>query len=213
LNSLVSEGLIHRKNIVLCPGNHDLNSSDAGKEWFKAFDAFSVTVRGDKECVFSDQSVKQIYAAGLTFVLINSSFHGDYAYGYAEMPRVLAKLDQLAKVNLESRVCVVHHNLLNRFREDTSTLRNAYLLLEALDSHQFRLVLHGHQHADLPMRLGKSQLLISGVGSLGYATQGFVNGFASYETSPKRTIRRRYVISDDTSNNFSELGVSLEFDH
>ena len=211
LDGLVAKGLLDRKNIVLCPGNHDLNSQDRNSNWFGEFDAFSTAIRADKNCTFSDGSAKSFQIADLEFLVINSSFNGQYQYGLCDIESVRNKL-QILGAPSKKRVCVVHHNLLNRFEEDTSTLRNAYALLESLEEKGFVLILHGHQHADLGMQLGSDRLVISGIGSLNFLVPAYVNGFAAFEISEKQVTRRRYVLTDDRATIFEEVGIAKIFE-
>ena len=186
-------------NILLCPGNHDLNTRRPSAP-FEAFDRLSCSIRSDNLLVFSSATVKTIVVADGFFVLLNSAYHQDHTYGLINLDELRAALEAPLDLRRASwRIAMTHHHLIGQIRDDASTTRNAYPLLQILDHHTFRLILHGHQHAHQELPIGRAGMLLLGVGSAGYPTPRLANGFLHLRLGKQRAQVRRYVFSADAT--------------
>lgn len=175
LGSVMDEAGLSRKNVLLCPGNHDNCSTDTKP--FAAFSDFAYTIRRDNEFEFSNRSFVGKEIGGVFFLFVNSAFHLDHQYGLVDS----SVFDYLRESREElsghkHRVLVVHHHLLNQYRDDISAIRNAYPLLYALDECGFGTILHGHQHSNQSIPLGRSGISMISARSFNYGEQGGQNG-------------------------------------
>jgi len=190
------------KRIILCPGNHDLVKESAGRSNFATFDEWSSSLRNDRACTFANRSVRHICYDTVDFLILNSAYHGDHTYGMIDrstLQEEIRALDQKSPAGKRPRIAVLHHHLIPVLENDVSVTRNAYGLIETLQKRGFTLILHGHQHAMLQLVLGKERLQISGTGSFGYNTPGYINTLSTFAFSASdNVIATRYGISLDT---------------
>lgn len=195
---------IPRDRIIVCPGNHDVVRSATGLSPFSVFDAWSAGLRNDGRCTFSDTPCRLLNCHGIEFLLINSAHHGDTSYGLVDLPQLVSVLSgiEINPVEGQPRVAVLHHHMIPfSGHSDKSTTRNAYQVLTRLIRHGFSLVLHGHQHALLELRVGDCSMKLCGVGSFRYITPGFVNGASLYRMDEQnRVSAEHYAISKDAPN-------------
>jgi len=203
LQRVLEASAIPRDRIIVCPGNHDIVTSEASTSPFGAFDAWSAELRNDKRCTFSGTTCRLVSCREADFLVINSAHHGDIEYGLVDLTRldaVLAELDaDPAPVRGLPRVAVLHHHLIPfSGHGDKSTTRNAYQVLTRLIRRGFSLVLHGHQHALLELGVGDGSMKLCGVGSFRYITPGFINGASVYRIDElKQVSANHYAISKD----------------
>ena len=139
---------------VMCvPGNHDIY--DASK--FELFDSNLGEICSCKTS-FATNSVSCIENDEFSFILCNSSYHGDIDFGKINA-------EEFAKACSEATnpiIVVMHHSLFNENDNDPSALRNAYRILDILDNKAIA-ILHGHTHGYKKCVLGTNTWLI-GVG-------------------------------------------------
>lgn len=199
-----------RKNIISCPGNHDIAGQGSGDGPFSNFDAWISKIRGDKDCTFSDSAAKLISREAIDFLVLNTAYHLDHKVGkvnIADAKKQLARLDRpdLPK-DQRSRIAILHHHLIPVFPQDRSTVGNAYELIELLNKYDFAAILHGHQHANLSLLLGRNRMLLSSVGSLAFQTPGFMNSAAIYRGSDGviQSVER-FGLSRDSPNGLYKL--------
>ena len=200
LSQVLGDGSVHRSQIVVCPGNHDVVMSATGSSPFFAFDAWSASLRSDKRCTFSDDSCRRVTFPEADLLVINTAHHADFEYGFVDLPKMESVLNEMGPmpVSGQPRIALLHHHLIPFARDDHSTTRNAYAVLSALVRHGFALVLHGHQHALLELGIGGGSLKICGVGSFRYVTPGFVNGASIYRFDGNDQVStQHYAISKD----------------
>lgn len=200
LFEVFEEAKVRRDRVIVCPGNHDVVKLATSASPFEAFDAWSVALRRDKHCTFSTDSCRRFTSPEVDFLLINSAYHGDIEFGLVDLKKMNAVLVDMDADPIQDlpRVAVLHHHLVPFSREDTSTTRNAYQVLNRLAEHGFSLVLHGHQHALLELGVGVDSMKVHGVGSFRYITPGFVNGATVYRIDgSKRVTAEHYAISKD----------------
>lgn len=184
ISSAVKRRGLDPRNVLVCPGNHDVVKEEGGRPYFESFDEWSAGVRGDKKCTFANASARLIAHDIGDFVLLNTAYHAKYEMGLVDLRAAEKLLQGLpthdAAVSPRLRVAVAHHHIIPVLDEDTSTTRNAYKLIKLLETYGFSGLLHGHQHAVLRLSVGKNNLLLSGVGSLGFLTAGYINSAAVY---------------------------------
>ncbi|RYH53415.1 MAG: hypothetical protein EON54_13725 [Alcaligenaceae bacterium] len=170
-------------NVLMCPGNHDIVKEATSTPFFTAFDAWSTGIRNDKSCTFAGASARLIQNDTADFLLLNSAYHADHKMGLVDLIST-EKLLASAGITKDSahrlRLAVVHHHVVPVLEEDVSTTRNAYSLIKLLIKYGFASLMHGHQHAMLDLTIGHNKLQISGVGSFGYSTPGYINSVVVY---------------------------------
>ena len=165
-----------RKRFLACPGNHDLCNNG-----FNQFDTFMYGIRRDHNTDFSNDSCRLLNFDNVAFLLVNSAHHLDHKYGLIDCD-VLNKTLNKNKGNLfnaQHKVVIVHHHVIGVDKTDTSTIRNASSFLAILDEYKFGLLLHGHQHSQNSLTIGKEQMKIFSGRSLNFQTSGYVNGLST----------------------------------
>lgn len=184
INAAIERHKLNRSNILVCPGNHDIVKEESGRPYFTSFDEWSSSVRGDKKCTFAGASARLIENDTGDFLLINSAFHINHEFGLIDLLTVEKILKSLPIQDVAApqrlRVAVAHHHIIPVLRDDISTTRNAYSLIQLLEKYGFSVLLHGHQHAMLSLNVGAHKMLLSGVGSFGFFTPGYINSVAIY---------------------------------
>lgn len=202
LSSAIRQHNFQPGNVLVCPGNHDIVRERVGHEYFSSFDAWSAGVRGDKKCTFAGNPVRLIKNDVGDFLLLNTAYHADHQVGRVDIAATEALLQQLierCESSLERpRIAVAHHHMIPVLADDASTTRNAHSLLRLLIQHRFSALLHGHQHAMLDLAIGNARMILSGVGSFGFATPGYINSAAIYRG-------RNGVV-----NEVERLGITLD---
>jgi hypothetical protein len=183
-----------RGQFLICPGNHDICDRS-----FEALDAFTYSIRRDHLLAFENQSVRVVEFENIIFLCINSAHHRDHQYGYVDEQAIRVQLNDIRGVK-KRKIAVVHHHILGVYRDDTSAIRNSLQFISLLDEHNFELLVHGHQHAQADLVLGKSKIKVYSGRSLNFSTSGLVNGLAIYSIDEKLEWKREIkVISSDSS--------------
>ncbi|WP_241006682.1 metallophosphoesterase family protein [Serratia liquefaciens] len=175
---MISDGKLNRKNIISCPGNHDIVDNK-----FSDYDSFIYGLRRDHDMDFSEHSFRMINVEGITFLLLNSSYHLDHKYGLIDA--------EVFKVNMNEqkntrKILVLHHHILNQFRDDTSAIRNAYDLVQFIEKNSFDMVLHGHQHSEQFYHLGECKVPVISARSGNFNQRGYINAFNHYTFSNEK---------------------------
>lgn len=186
-----------RDRFFACPGNHDLCNS-----MFNDFDGFVSGIRRDNLLNFSNSSSNIVDTPNATFLLVNSSAHGDTAYGYIDMDELHKKLgDELVKCSTgKQRIAIVHHNIFGIHKIDFSAIRNSLAFVSLLDEYEFNAILHGHQHSQTVVKVGENRMQVFAGRSLNFQTKGFVNGMAELMFDGVSWTRQHNVLSHDHSN-------------
>ena len=161
--------LVDKKDILSCPGNHDITQ---GIRPFSNYDKFAYSLRKDELNSFSKENYQILNVDGIQVVLINSAYHGDRQYGLIDdsfFKETSLALDKFT-------VIAVHHHFVGQFQDDVSAIRNSYPALYRFDKVGVNLVVHGHQHCNQSLPIGKNRFNIYGVRSMGFLTGAFQNG-------------------------------------
>jgi len=210
IKSAIERHHMPASNVFVCPGNHDIVIEELGNPYFTSFDAWSAQVRNDKFCTFANRPARLIKNEIGDFLLLNTAYHADHKMGLVDLAAVkeLLKNESHAPKGEPQRlrVAILHHHIVPVLPEDTSTTRNAYELIGLLDKHGFSAVLHGHQHAILDLTIGQSKMRLSGVGSFGYLTAGYMNSVAVYRGQEGAIERvERYGLTLDSSTGIVQI--------
>lgn len=211
-------GAIDRKgispsNVLMCPGNHDIVIEKDDRRYFSTFDAWSSRVRGDSACTFAGSPVRVVQNDIGDFLLLNTAHHIDQTSGLVDIDFAKATIDSLEQPGAGEvgrlRIAIGHHHIVPVLQDDISTTRNAYALLQLLGEHSFSAYLHGHQHAMLSLRIGQNQMRISGIGSFGFATPGYMNTVAIYRGKNNTIENVEYFgLSLDSANGIVNLNIN-----
>lgn len=187
------------RKLLVCPGNHDVRD-----DGFVLFNRLTNELRGDTVFSFKNTNSCCWYLTSDLFCLsINSSYSLAHQFGLVDLEDIRSTLS-LAKACLFSssfRVAILHHHILNQFLRDKSVVKNAYELVALLDEFGFNLILHGHQHSIMSMKLGNTPILNLAVGSMNFSNPGFANGLNVYGFFDEKLKVTRYTYSRDRKSN------------
>ena len=184
---------MQRKNVLLCPGNHDI-VQNSSLEPFLSFDAFAAGIRNDNKFSFSKNSCQLYQADSITFLGINSAFKLDYKYGLIDKDEIKRCLDKADLDSSKIKIAFFHHHFLNVSENDTSAIRNAYELISLLDCYGFQYLFHGHQHLLQTIEIGKNHMK-----SFGGRTAGFselVDGINLYDIGEAGIKCKNFILAD-----------------
>lgn len=169
-----------RKRFLACPGNHDICANS-----FQNFDTFLYGIRRSHDTGFSIRPHGLVKFENIAFLMVNSANHLNHKYGLIDFQSLKTYLESEMNYldSVEHRIVVVHHHLIGFQENDTSTIRNSLPFIALLDKFKFHLILHGHQHSQISLQLGKSKMAIFSARSFNYPTSNLVNGIniLSYE--------------------------------
>lgn len=137
---------------IICPGNHDIETSSSN--WFGSFNIFSGELTGEQNFIYSTTKTSVLYEKwGYSFVTVNSLFHGDHKFGFVDVASVEEKLSA-AKSPI---ILLIHHHLIPILKEDTSTTRNSYDFLRLCLKYKVKLIIHGHIHSSFKLSFFQEQ--------------------------------------------------------
>jgi 3',5'-cyclic AMP phosphodiesterase CpdA len=206
---------LERSRFLICPGNHDIvppKLAGGIPEGFEELDRFAYSLRRDNACSFSERTCRSVEIDGIHFLLINSSFHLDKAFGLVNLEDLKAELrSSPPSAVCHSRIAVVHHHPIPIAKNDLSTIRNAYDLLAFLDENKFGALLHGHQHTTMGLSVGATPVITYGVSSLNYLTSGRLNGFNDYQIKMNgiSSVMRRTLLMDGRAGDATGYGTVI----
>lgn len=140
----------YKLSFEFVPGNHDMIDYE-----FKYFDTISSEI-SNNIVNFSDTSIIVRNYDDCDLVLINSAYHKDIDFGYIDFDKIEKVLDGPNK-----KIIAMHHGLLSRYRDDASSVRDAYRLIDVIKKHGVRIVLHGHVHAYSHLTVGDNCSVVS----------------------------------------------------
>jgi 3',5'-cyclic AMP phosphodiesterase CpdA len=137
---------------ILCPGNHDIETSSSN--WFGNFNIFSGELTGEQNFIYSTTRTSILYEKwGHSFVIVNSLYHGDHKFGFVDMTSVEEKLSAAKK----TIILLIHHHLIPILKEDISTTRNSYDFLRLCLKYKVKLIIHGHIHSSFKLSFFQEQ--------------------------------------------------------
>lgn len=192
---VLSRTKVKPKNILLCPGNHDLNNNHS---WpLKNFDSFSYSLRKDDVFTYSNKNIAIYTKDNFLIVGLNSLYKLDHRYGMVDVNKLSDILRFTESIEGMVKIAFLHHHLINQFETDISVLRNAYDLLYLLDTYKFSLVFHGHQHCNQFMPIGQSKIILCGVRTLNFITKGYITGANHYNITNNSITINNYTYLKD----------------
>ena len=191
-NEIVQSTKLERKNIITCPGNHDIVNTS-----FTDFDIFSYNLRDDNTLKFSDTPNHILNYDNISFLTINSSYYLDRTYGLVDIQRLQELLEKSALA--QNKVAIIHHHFLNFQKDDTSIIRNSYQTLDLLKNYRFDTILHGHQHTKQMYTI--NGITIKGISSPteGRSSSNLI-GYYEIDEAKNFTVDE-YLFSKDTIRN------------
>lgn len=196
-NDIITDRSLDRKRILVCPGNHDIIKNEPQR--FKTLNEFIYFLRKDNILDFRNKNFVSCILDDVFFLLINTSYHLDWEYGLVDEEIYSYIEDNKNRIdNCRYKIAITHHHFLNQFKNDISAIRNSYPMLYALDTAEFNLILHGHQHAAQTMPIGKSRMQILSARSFNYPQKGYPNGVNHYLIRDRELIKQNiYEFSRD----------------
>jgi len=195
-DDIIKSSNLERKNIIACPGNHDISTEEGTS--FTRFKKFIYSLRRDHIFDFENKNFSSTIINDVFFLVINSAYHLDHKYGLID-EEVFSYIDN-KKEEIDRctfKVAITHHHFLNQFQVDTSVIRNAYPLLYALDESKFNLILHGHQHTLQNMPIGHNKMQLESSRSLNFHQKGYNNGLNHYRINGSSIEKFSYTFSLD----------------
>jgi 3',5'-cyclic AMP phosphodiesterase CpdA len=179
------------ERIICIPGNHDIdkrhldNFDQAFRDYSRALlELFGKTGR---EAV----SPASIYVyEDHEFLLINSVYHLDITHGMVDCA-FIRKLIRDKEVVQGTKIAIVHHNPIPVIKGDRSTVVNAYEFLRIVSDAGYDVLLHGHQHIEMSLRVGEKTRL-AGVGSVNFEPDRNINNQFNVVEVGKRIVRFRF---------------------
>lgn len=192
----INTGRIKRPNIILCPGNHDLNANGLDD-----FNEFSRAIRDDGIFIFGADNVILKKVDDIYFCSLNSVYQSDRNHSCIDISELNRKLEREGNdiKECKHKIAILHHNLLGVQEGDSTAIQNATPFLETLEEYGFKLVVHGHQHVRLNLKINNIQIM-SGHSLLSPST--FLgNGFnkISYDESQDIFTKETYELIRDSS--------------
>jgi 3',5'-cyclic AMP phosphodiesterase CpdA len=185
-----------RKRFLACPGNHDICDKS-----FEQFDSFLYSIRRDHLIDLTKEPHSLVEFDNIAFLMINSAYTLDYKYGLIDCESLKSFLEkEQSKLNaVQQRVAVIHHHLIGFQKYDISTIRNALPFITLMDEFKFNLILHGHQHSQASLEIGKSKIKVFSARSFNYPSLGLVNGINLFTYDQNAWDQKQLVLSDDNS--------------
>ena len=190
-NDVIAQTGLNPKNIILCPGNHDISEKS-----FKNFDAFAYALRQDNVFTFSDSNSKLLLTENACFLSINSAYYLNHKFGLVDIINLNKTLSENEDsfTQKETKIAVIHHHFLNVHDTDTSVIRNGYQTVDALSI--FNFIFHGHQHTRQKYSINNIQ--IKGVSSP-TESRSFSNVIAFYDIDINNVLSiEEYTFSKDS---------------
>ncbi len=157
----------HTLTFEFVPGNHDMATDGFGD-----FDGFMSKYLNGRDYSFETNNVVISNYNDLDLILANSTYLRKPNFGQID-PNAL-KLN--LKKTQNSVLLVTHHTMMSRYADDSSALRNAYELVQAISGSNVSAILHGHTHGYSDVTVGGDCNVI-GVGPLFKSVPDIYNQF------------------------------------
>jgi 3',5'-cyclic AMP phosphodiesterase CpdA len=169
----IDNGHLDRNRFLCCPGNHDIQGFNNP---FDAFDKFCYAIRRDNALDFSknDYVCLDLENSNYSILLLNSAHHKDHTYG--KFGKSTLDFFESLSENDRNWIVATHHNLIPIFENDNSTTRNSFELLYWAERSNMKLILHGHQHCDLQLAIGKNRVKLKSCRSFSFESFPIQNG-------------------------------------
>lgn len=169
LDGLTKHMHIPKENVILVPGNHDVNwdlckgarltAKGKGAKFEPPYfeklgnfkDFFDEVFNGAHEFSPKLYQVYDLSQYGLLVAGFNScvkeSDQDHYGWiGLDQVNKVCLECDRIASASRLLRIAIMHHNFKRLSENDCENLRDASTIHPALEKGGFRLIMHGHRH-------------------------------------------------------------------
>ncbi|MGB8807814.1 MAG: metallophosphoesterase [Acinetobacter calcoaceticus] len=155
-NVFIRTKKIKRSNIILCPGNHDLTPNGIAD-----FNEFSRAIRDDGIFLFGADNVVLKKVDDILFCSLNSMYQTERGHSSVDLTELKRKLHQEENTIKECKhkIAILHHHLIGVQEGDSTAIQNALPFLEMIETYGFKLVLHGHQHVKLNLKINNIQVM------------------------------------------------------
>jgi predicted phosphodiesterase len=197
---MIAAGLdIPPTNIISCPGNHDIGHQPNRAPTFQDYHREVSTLLRDADR--AAPTAANMYTSGdYDFLTLNSAHRLDWRSGHVD-------IDALLKVRHRRPdslgIVVVHHHLIPYDEGDTSEIANAYPVVRYLVENGYTLLLHGHRHVSVRLRI--DSLEVVGAGTLNLKPQSNINNQFNL-ISPGRVLYR-FRFTGDVDNRDGSIGA------
>lgn len=209
INKIKSELKIKIENLLIVPGDHDINRIDSENAFnadSKKLSSYLYNEKYDKfaffyEDMFKTKFVKQniilnhLVVDNVVFVGMNSNFKIDFTggLGFIDIDKLKEELTNIDLIYKDySKIAVFHHNI-SAFFENNVTgqwdKENRVVVLKMLKSFQYKAVLFGNEHTSGSVE--EDQFFYIGVGSIG------MKYITDKDTLPSFKV---YTINEDNNN-------------
>lgn len=216
LRDLANALELEKEHFVLVPGNHDIPLQDFDALSYKHENAFRAFLRefyGMPSELARLTGYRLPSGRRLEFLAMNSvklRKKDEMNYGYASWPSYDSLLSKQSAPDPDSlRIAVLHHHLVGATREDQidpqypaggiSVTLDSGAIIEGLQTHGFRMALHGHQHVPGVSRVSRGRYRDGSVALDGLDTSVYI--VASGSTGCSR------LFPEMATNTFSLLSV------
>lgn len=191
----------YKISFMICPGNHDIDTSNLAN-CFDAFNKFSSDVTGSDKFIYTDvkTSVIQSYR-NWSFLSANSVFHKNKDHGLLD----LKFIESIIKKSKYPIVVLTHHHLIPIYGEDNSVCRNSYNFFKLCFQYKVKLIIHGHVHSSFKLNIANANSKIQIIGSGSLLTKmdsNYNNQFSVIELSDDkvRKVATYRIIFDDANS-------------
>jgi 3',5'-cyclic AMP phosphodiesterase CpdA len=197
LGDLADKILVPRERIICIPGNHDIDKGrlERLEDAFGGYSQALFQLLKSSERAQVKNASRYIYDDH-EFLLVNSAYHLDTTFGMVDCDGIRGLLRD-RRPNVTTRVAVVHHNPISVEKSDRSTIANAYEFLRIVSDAGYDVLLHGHQHIAMALRVGEKTRL-AGVGSVNFEPGRNINNQFNIVEVGGRVVRFRFH-ADSTS--------------
>lgn len=223
LSRIVKELGIHSENILVVPGDHDINRRDLETLMAKnpeaslkekniaKFTNYSVFINNFLNKEFDPNRIicdTMIIDNTIRFIGINSSYNIDLAkkLGSISIEKFMVELGTIGNSGFKKSILCCHHNITSSYEDKRSgqwERDNRQRFIPKLLEHDINYIFSGNEHTSSLEKLGSDEITISDSGS--FASKNFDSAFKIYELS----------IDDDIimSNKIFGLVRSGNFNH
>lgn len=190
---------LRAENIILIPGDHDLNRMDiqtllteelnpsneeVNNRKFKNFSNFYKDITGTdfnpNKIIFNTYDVEDKF----TLICINSSYGIDLQQkdGMIDIDKFRTELQEIPKTDLK-KILVCHHNIISAYENKAVgqwDINNRKNLINILEEFDIKYILSGNEHTNSYRAVGASGLNVSDAGSLSASKNSYCS-FKIYE--------------------------------
>ncbi len=212
LETMITELKVDKKNVLIIPGDHDVNRED-NKNAFKIgnesdsikksyeyesekFSKFGIFYNSflNENFEYAKSIVKyiEIQPENLLLVGINSNHFVDYegGLGAVDITKLNSELEEInKKFTKHSKIAIFHHNIFSGYENKITGQwepTNRLSVIQALEKYEYKLILNGNEHTRGSQKSSNHNLYYSDSGSFSY-------------NPPSPSFKIYEIVKDDTS--------------